>query len=210
MEPMETKPLRRALLVRRTFAAGLLTIGAIFAGCGGGVDDEESARLAYIGLDPSIDKILDLGFQGFNEAGSANIPEQSTTGDVSGTLVVNGQVDQGASNNKGMRLTATYTDYSDGAVPEDNEDVDDVIYDSDPSLDVDLSMKGLPDADLTGTIAGTVIMEGGLEGPLTLNLAITGETEDDGTGTIRRKAGTVRVVGTATSDYGTFDVDVTL
>jgi hypothetical protein len=207
---METKPLRRALLVRRTFAAGLFALGASFAGCGGGVNDDESARLAYLGLDPSMDKILDLGFQGFNAANSANIPEQSTTGDVSGTLVVTGQVDQGASDNKGMRLFATYTDYSDGAVPEENEEVDDVIYNSDPSLDVDLSMKGLPDAELTGTIVGTVLMEGGLEGPVTLSLAITGETEDDGTGKIRRKAGTVRVVGTATSDYGTFDVDVTL
>ncbi|NUP04793.1 MAG: hypothetical protein HOW73_01900 [Polyangiaceae bacterium] len=196
----------------RTIAYIALTLGGAFLGasCSGGVSDEESARLAYVGLDPAIDKIIDLGFQGFNDASSANIPEESTNGDVSGTITVVGQVDQGASNNKGMRLDVTLVDYSDGAIETETDEIDDVIYDSDPVLDVDLDMKGLPNADLTGTIVGPLVMEGGLEGPVTLSLSITGETEDDGTGKIRRKAGTIHVTGTATSDYGTFDVDVTL
>ncbi len=207
---MRTQRARRlARSAGRPILATLLAALLLTPACGDeGVVDEESARLAYEGLDPSIDKALDLGFQGFNEASSANIPEQSTTGDASGTLTIGGKVDQGASNNKEMTLDATYTDYSDGD-PDEEDDIVDVIYDSQGTVTIDLSLKGLPNADLTGTIVGTVIMDGGLLGPVTLDLAITGETEDDGTGKIRRKAGTVRVTGTATSDYGTFQVDVT-
>src|SRR5690606_35423280 len=98
----------------------------------------------------------------------ANIPEQSTTGDVSGTMVVNGQVDQGASNNKEMRLDVVLTGYSDGAA--EREGIDDVVYDTSGVLDADLSMKGLPDADLTGTLVGTLLMQGGLEGGVSLSL----------------------------------------
>lgn len=189
------------------FLAPLAVVTSLLAGCSDdGVADEEGARIAYMGIDPAVDKILDLGFQGFNAASSANIPEQSTTGDVSGTLVVNGQVDQGASNNKEMRLDAVLTGYSDGAA--EREGIDDVVYDTSGILDVDLSMKGLPDADLTGTLVGSLFMQGGLEGGVSMSLSITGETEDDGTGKIRRKPGTIRVTGTATSDYGVFNVDI--
>lgn len=189
----------------------MMMIGAfgLIGACDGGVSDDESARLAYIGLDEAVDKVIDLGFQGFNAASSANIPEQTTSGDVSGQIIVNGQVDQGASNNKGMRLDVTLIDYSDGNVHTENDEVDDIVYDSDPLLDVDFQMKGLPNADLSGTIVGDLIMTGGLEGPVRLDLVITGETEDDGTGKIRRKAGTIHVTGTAESDYGIFNVDVT-
>lgn len=193
------RPLR--LLTTATFALASL------AGCSDdGVVDEEGARIAYLGIDPSVDKILDLGFQGFSAASSANIPAQSTVGDVSGTLTVTGKVDQGASNNKEMRLDAVFAGYSDGAAA--REGIDDVVYDSSGAVAVDLSLKGLPDADLTGTLVGTLFMQGGLEGGVTLSLSITGKTEDDGTGKIQRQAGTVRVTGTATSDYGIFDVDV--
>lgn len=177
------------------------------AGCSNdGVSDEESARIAYEGIDPSVDKILDLGFQGFNAASSANIPEQSTSGEVSGTMTVGGQVDQGNSNNKGMRLDVTLARYSDGAVAD--EGIEDIVYDTSGALDVDLSMKGLPDADLTGTLVGTLFMEGGLLGDVSLSLSFDGQTEDAG-GVIQRKPGSVRITGTATSDYGVFDVDVT-
>jgi hypothetical protein len=178
------------------------------SGCGGsGVSDEDGARLAYLGLDPSVDKILDLGFQGFNAASSANIPTQNGTGSVSGTLAVGGKVDAGASNNKQMTLDVGYANYSDGAVA--NEDIDDIVYVSSSGVVLDLSLKGLPNANLTGTMTGTVAMQGGLEGAVSLSLSITGQTEDDGTGKIRRKAGTVHITGTATSDYGVFNVDVT-
>jgi hypothetical protein len=189
------------------FLAPLTLALGLLAGCSDdGVTDEEGARIAYMGIDPAMDKIIDLGFQGFNAASSANIPQQSTTGDVSGVMTVDGKVDQGSSNNKGMRLDVALAAYSDGAAV--REGVDDIVYDTNGPLGVDLSMKGLPDADLTGTLVGSLFMQGGLEGGVSLSLSISGKTEDDGTGKIRRKAGTVRITGTATSDYGVFNVDI--
>jgi hypothetical protein len=195
----------------RSITPTALLLAVALTGCDDdGVTDEEGARLAYEGLDPSVDKILDLGFRGFSEATSANIPQQSTTGAVSGTMIVNGKVDQGSSNNKGMRLDVDLVNYSDGAVA--HADIDDIIYNTQGPLTVDVKMNKLPDADLSGTLVGTVVMDGGLVGPLTFSLNIVGKTMDDGSvGTdwkIRRAPGTVRITGTATSDYGVFNVDV--
>ena len=184
-------------------AAPLVGLGA----CGeGNVNDEEAARRAYLGLDRAIDRALALGFDGYNAAGSANIPEQTDVGEVSGTMIVGGQVDAGASANKEMRLLVTLEDdYSDGLV----EGELDIAYNGGP-IDLDLSMKGLPNADLTGSFVGSFTMTGDLLGEVLLDLAITGETEETPSGDIQRKAGTIRVLGTATSDYGVFDVDVSL
>lgn len=88
----------------------------VLAACGDGVTDARSARAAYLGLDAAVEKALNLGFKGFNEATSANIPPQATTGDVRGTMDVTGKVDQGASANKGMRLDVALTEYQDFAV----------------------------------------------------------------------------------------------
>lgn len=199
----------RVQLSRRQLLTCLAASGASLslAACGtGGVNDEEAARRAYLGLDRAIDRALKLGFDGYNAASNANIPEQSEPGDVSGTMVVGGQVDAGVSDNKEMRLLVTLeSDYADGLV----EDEFDIVYNGGP-LNLDLSMQGLPNAALTGTFAGTVSMTNDLLGDVTLDLSITGETEEDPNGNIRRKAGTIRVLGTATSDYGTFDVDVSL
>lgn len=181
------------------------------AGCGdpkgGEVANEESARYAYLGLDGAVDRALQLGFDGFNAANSANIPEQMGPGDASGTMTVGGQVDQGASDNKGMRLEVTLAGYSDGPVGPDA--AVDIVYDGGPNA-FDLSFKNLPNADMTGTLVGDFTMTGDLAGPVSLNLSLSGKTEDDGSGKIRRVAGTIRVTGTATSNYGTFNVDVTL
>lgn len=192
-------------VVRRTALFALASILPLLA-CGprGAVDNEVAARVAYLGLDRGVDRVIDLGFAGFNAASSANIPEQSDVGDVSGTMVVGGQVDQGASANKGMRLGVTLSAYSDGPV----EDVE-VIYDGGPT-DLDMNFKGLPNAELTGTWTGTFTLSGDIEGPVTLDLSFTGTTEDDGDGTIRRVPGSIHVTGTATSDYGSYPVDVML
>src|SRR5690606_6879488 len=93
------------------------------------------ARRAYLGLDTSIEKALTLGLQGFNAASSANISPQSTDGDETGLITVTGQVDQGASANKGMRLFVQLEEYSDGPVvivEEDTELSIDIVYDTDP------------------------------------------------------------------------------
>src|SRR5689334_5942927 len=78
------------------------------------VDSDEQARRAYLALDGSITKSLNLGFQGFNLATNANIDAQMTTGTKAGTLAVDGQVDQGSSDNKGMRLYVAMVGYDDG------------------------------------------------------------------------------------------------
>ncbi|HLM46924.1 MAG TPA: hypothetical protein VK458_23840 [Myxococcaceae bacterium] len=58
---------------------------------------------------------------------------------------------------------------------------------------------------------GTFQMAGDLEGDVTLNLTMTGQLEDDGTGKVRRKAGTTTVTGTAKSgEGGEYQVNVTL
>ena len=201
------RPLARRGVLLATLALGSLML----MGCGDDdeVSNERDARNAYLGLDAAVDRMLQLGFDGFNAASSANIPEQQGDGDLSGTMAVNGQVDQGNSNNKGMRLDVSLTDYSDGPVEFEDEDPVDITYNTSTPIDADLSFKGLPDADMTGTIVGTVQMTGDLLGDVTLNLSVTGLTEDDGTGLIQRAAGTVRVTGTATSEFGVYDVDVT-
>lgn len=188
------------------FAAG---IGVLASACGGGVDSDEAARAAYIGLDAAVEKSLRLGFDGFNAASSANIPDQTTTGSASGTLLVGGQVDQGASANKEMRLDLTLTDYRDDLPEEDLV----IVYATNPAAppSLDLSFRGLPDARFTGTLAGDFAMSGDLEGTVTLNLALEGMTEADPmvADNVRRLPGTT-VRGTAVSESGTYTVDVTL
>lgn len=182
---------------------------ATLPGCGGprdAVADEESARRAYLGLDRAIDRAIDLGFAGFSAANSANIPEQSEEGDLSGRMVINGQVDQGASDNKGMRLQVVLEeDYADVVI----EDEFMVTYNGGP-VALDMNFRGLPDADFDATLNGTFTMTGELAGDITLALDITGQTQDDGGGAIVRVPGTIHVVGTATSPYGVFNVDVAL
>ena len=99
-------------ILRGAILFGGLAMAA--AACGDdGVSSTEDAKNAYLGLDPSIDKAITLGFAGFNSAKSANIDAQTAMGTKSGTLTVTGQVDQGNSANKGMRLLVAMTGYSD-------------------------------------------------------------------------------------------------
>lgn len=194
----------RSILLR----AGVL-LPVLVLGCNpppnDGVADPDSARRAYLGLDRAVDRMIKLGFDGFNAASNANIPEQMEAGDLSGTMVVGGKVDQGASANKEMDLSVTLTGYSDGPV----EDMFDVVYDGGPAV-LDISLRDLPAGTLTGTFSGEFTMTGELAGVVALDLDLTGETEEAPDGTIRRKAGTIHVVGTATSDYGVFTIDVSL
>jgi hypothetical protein len=190
----------------------LVVAAAIAVGCGSNdVDSRDDARRAYLGLDGSIDRAIDLGFVGFNAAMSANIPTEMAAGAMDGTLTVTGQVDQGVSANKQMRLNVALTGY---------RDVSGFTYDTDASADggvtlpaLDMSLQGIPTGTLSGTLVGTFQMSGDLSGPVTLNLMFTGDLEaspDGGTGdAVVRKPGTTHVTGTATSPAGTFAVDVT-
>lgn len=200
-----------------TLAAFSLVATVGLSACGGSVSSDEQARRAYLGLDKSIEKSLQLGFAGFNAASSANITPQSTNGDETGTLIISGQVDQGSSANKGMRLRVGMTDYSDGEVTIEDETVA-IAYSTPEDVNVqpalNLSLRNIPNGTFDGTLIGGFDMTGDLEGRVTLNLTMSGQIEDDGTGKVRRKAGSTTVTGTATAgeadDPGVYEVNLTL
>lgn len=187
-------------MTSKTLALALLST-LFAAGCGEGVGSEEDAERAYQGLDASIDKAIDLGFAGFNAASSANIPDQTTDGDFSGTMTIGGQVDQGASDNKTMSLTEKLVEYSDD---------EEVVYDTGATLPtIDMKLSKIPDGTLDGSLAGTYTMSGLLKGSVKLSLAFSGDLQPgDGT-LVERKPGTTHITGTAESDFGVYDVDIT-
>ena len=197
-----------------TILSAALPFALLLAGCGdeSDLDSAEDARRAYLGLDGSLEKALDLGMEGFNAASNANISPQSGMGDASGMITVDGQVDQGASDNKGMRLTLALEMYSDGVI-ETVDDMDiEITYDTDPANlpALDVMMKMIPDGDFEGTMVGTYQMRGSIEGTATLDLALSGQLMDDGSGGVSRLPGQTHVTGTARSGDATYDVDVTI
>lgn len=188
-----------------------------------GVDSNEEARRAYLALDGSIEKSIALGFAGFNAASSANIDPQADVGDVAGTLTVTGQVDQGASDNKGMRLNIGMVGYDDGdIVYNDDGDTVHVVFDTSADLTMqpylNLQLQNFPDGTLGGsltsntTMTGVYLLSGDIEGELTLNLTITGTTMAGATaGDVLRVPGTTNITGTATNnDGGSYDIDITI
>jgi hypothetical protein len=212
--------------MRTTFFA-LVLLSSLVPACGGDdddVDSDEEARRAYLGLDLSIEKSLDLGMQGFREADSANIADQEGVGDETGTLVVGGQVDQGSSDNKGLRLDIAMVEYSDGLVVidvdedgEENDDDDlelDITYDTDAAdlPFIELSLRDYTsNGTFTGTMMGTYTMTGDLEGTVTLMLTMSGDLMGSSAEDVSRVVGSTTVTGTATNDDGgTYDVDLTI
>lgn len=194
----------------------LLCAMLVFAACGSsddhpkGVSNPDQARRAYLGIDLAIDKALNLGMQGFSQATSANISPQTTQGNVQGTLVVGGQVDQGASANKTMRLTTDFTSYED-AVPVSEAGVLHIIYDAVsggvPGLTIKLS--NIPNGTFDGNFVQTLHMSGDLQGDVALNLTFSGSIRSTASGGIERVPGTTVITGTAQSPYGTYAVNIT-
>ena len=132
---------------------------------------------------------------------------------------VDGQVDQGASANKEMRLLVTLVEYSDGEVIDaETEARLDLIYDTelDAPLALDMSLRNIPDGTFTGTVIGTMRIRGTeIDGPDfdavgDFNLSLSGEIEDIGGGDIRRTPGTLTITGTVTSGDGVYEVNTTL
>jgi hypothetical protein len=201
-----------------TYPAILLVALAGAAGCSDDdIDSDEEARRAYLGLDGSIEKSLNLGFAGFNSASSANIDPQLGTGDAAGTLTISGQVDQGASVNKEMRLRVGMVDYTDGVIVLEFEDETvevDLTYDTSlveseqPYLQ--LSLRDIPTGTFTGSLTGVYHLEGDIEGDVTLDLAMSGMIMDAGGGVVARVVGSTTVTGTATSGDGLYMVNITL
>ena len=176
------------------------------------VSSEAEAELSYVGLNGAIERSIGLGFDGFNAADSANIAPQEGEGDVSGTLIISGQVDQGSSDNKGMRLEMLMDDYADLIDVDADEDSEfAVTYWTDPEDQpkLDMQLKDIPDGTVDGTLMGTFEMEGDLEGQVILDLNLSGAIEDDGDGGTQRVAGGTRVIGLATGPSGgEYEVDL--
>ena len=202
----------------------LLAVGAL-AACGGDdtVSSDEAARRAYLCLDKSIQKSIDLGFDGFNSASSANISPQTKAGDAGGTLTITGQVDQGASNNKGMRLDVGMVKYDDGPVEyNDNHDKVHVIFDTSATMTdqpyLSVMLKGIPTGTFDGTLTsnssmtGVYNLSGDIKGTLTLNLTISGKLMAATAPAITtRVPGMTTVTGTATNaDGGVYNISITL
>lgn len=175
---------------------------SFFGACGNNVSSDEQARRAYLGLDASIDKAIQLGFDGFNSASSANISPQNGVGAKSGTITITGQVDQGSGANKGMRLSEAMANYSDDGL---------LFYSTSSSALPALTMqlKGIPTGTLSGSLVGTYNMTGDLSGDVMLNIAFNGTLQAGSGTTVSRKPGTTVITGTATSAGGTYQVNVT-
>lgn len=196
----------------------LLILALGVAACGSDdIDSDEEARRAYLGLDLSIEKSLQLGFDGFNAAQSANIPPQMAAGAAGGTLTISGQVDQGSSDNKGMRLRVGMVGYTEGVqeIEFEGDTVEvDLTYDTTDVVEMqpalDLSLRNIPNGTFTGTLTGTYVMRGDIEGEATLSLMFSGQIKDDGAGKTIRTPGTTMITGTAVSGDGTFNVNITL
>jgi hypothetical protein len=200
-----------------------IALSLVAAACSSSdVDSDEEARRAYLGLHDSIETSLNLGFAGFNAASSANIDPQLANGISTGTLTISGQVDQGASTNKEMRLYIGMVDYSDGVFTvivnegeDDEEEIEvDLTYDTSAVVMeqpyLQLSLRDIPTGTFTGSLTGTYFLEGDIEGDCTLTLTMAGALMDGGGGLVLRVPGTTTVTGTATSGDGTYDVNVTL
>ncbi len=201
--------------MRPRIALSLAAVAVLAVGCSEeGLDSDEEARRAYLGLDGSIGKALTLGFAGFNAATSANIEPQVGAGEVAGTLTITGQVDQGASNNKGMRLRVGMLAYDDGPFPvgEDDETIT-IQYDTAATADLQpaltLQLRDIPTGTFTGTLVGTYLLDGAIDGEVVLDLTMSGILQAVGAGT-ERMPGSTQVTGTATSGDGVYDVALTL
>jgi len=203
----------------------LVCLALGLAACGGddAVDSDEQARRAYLCLDKSISKSIDLGFAGYTDANSANIAPHSGTGDKAGTITVGGKVDQGSSANKGMRLNVGMVGYDDGPIEYDSDHhTVHVIFDT-SMTDTDqpylnMMLKSIPTGTIDGTLTsntnmlGVYTLSGDIKGTLTLSLTITGHLMAGTGGAITaRVPGMTTVTGTATnSDGGVYNINITI
>lgn len=195
-----------------------LALAATAACSDDALDSDEAARRAYLGLDPSIEKSLNLGFAGYNDdPQGANIRAQSTQGAATGTLTVTGQVDQGSSSNKEMRLRIGMVDYSEGrmvVVYEGDEVEVNLTYDTSSVTTeqpyLQLSLRNVPDGTFTGSLTGDYHLRGDLQGVVTLNLSLAGDLQAGDANTVVRVPGSTTVTGTATSGDGVYQVNLTI
>ena len=99
--------------------------------------------------------------------------------------------------------------YSDGPVETSYH----ITYDTDPAAlpELDLSLRNIPNGTFTGSLIGKFNMSGDLEGAVTLTLSLAGKIQAvmGKTDAIERTPGSTTITGTADSDYGSYDVNLT-
>ena len=150
-------------------------------GCSGGdkkkVDSEEGVETMYANFEPTILRITTNGLAAKGTAsGGANIPEIFFPGLVQGSGAITGTVAQSSGNNENLSLEVRLDDYS---------DTGDVVFQTDNTspatlLQFDLQIQNQPaDNGMDGTIAGTLTLDGDVEGTGVFNLTLVSDLEDD-------------------------------
>jgi hypothetical protein len=107
-----------------------------------------------------------------------------------------------------MSLMMALKDYADNSA----EDVAITYNTASNALPLlDLKLSNIPTGTVTGTLVGSFTMTGDLEGSVRLNVAISGDLQPTAADPMKveRKPGTTKITGTAESDYGKYDVNVT-
>ena len=175
-------------------------------------DANEQARHAYLGLERSIATAVQLGIDGFNTASSSNITPQSAAGLRDGSITVTGQVDQGASSTKEMRLYVRMAGYDDGDVPVALGETMHIIYNTQLAMEqqpsLQLKLTDIPTGTLSGSLTSNALgtgvyqLTGDVTGQLKLNLTIMGTLEGGAGNSITLKPFATKVVGTATHESG--------
>lgn len=194
--------------------AWILLLALAACGSDNSVDSNTQAKRAYLGLDKSISKSLQLAFAGYDAATNANIPTQMANGDKTGMLVIGGKVDSGNCSQLSMGLDVGMTNYSDGAFMDGNTTLN-VTY----ATSTDVTMQPLLSIKLNGssgnainaTLMGDYTMTGDIKGTVTLDLTITGTFSGTCPSAVMRVPGSTTVSGTAVnSSGGMYSVNVTI
>jgi hypothetical protein len=183
------------------------------------VDSNEQARRAYLGLDNSISKSLELAFQGYDAATNANIPTQTAMGDAmpGGTLTITGKVDSGNCSQLSMGLDVGLVKYTDGpfVVDAKNNTKISVTYDTNTDVTMQpllsIKLNGSSGNAINATLMGDYTMTGDLKGTVTLDLTITGTFSGTCPNAVMRVPGSTTVTGNAVnSSGGMYAVNVTI
>ena len=185
----------------------------LLAACSG-VDSDEQAHRAYLALDQSIVRTLNLSFQGFNTATNTTIAPQTAEGNHGGMLTVDGTIDQSGAM-KRLRLNVAMLGYDDGDVLINQNDTVHVKFDTAtdatmlPHLELALTTNAFTGTlDANASMTGLYQLRGDLTGTLALDVMISGYTMV-GNGT-ERVPGSTQIVGTATNgEGGVFNINVT-
>ena len=104
-------------------------------------------------------------------------------------MTITGQVDQGSSANKQMRLYVGMVGYDDGKVSVDGNDVT-ITYDTSTMPYLQMSLAGIPSGTLSGSLVGSYTMTGDLQDTVMLDVTMSGTLEAGPSNTVLRAPGT--------------------